>query len=337
MSLALITYNLSLNACKSIPCTLCLASASTSVIGRSDPCFLKSMSWLGGLLRCFTTTEISSSASSSSSLTPSSSQLAIEALEAGAVEVVCKPGAAYSIGDMAKDLADKLKVAARVDVRHSVARAAAAERTIALPALAHTTNQVVAIAASTGGTVALDTILRALPHDSPGTVITQHMPETFTRSFAERLDRASRLQVKEAADGDSVTTGVALVAPGNRHLVLRRSGARYYVEVKSGPLVNNHRPSADVMFRSVAKAAGENAVGVILTGMGDDGSRGLLEMREAGAATVAQDEATCVVFGMPKVAIEIGAAAETLPLEKIAQRIVTLAKKKSPAAGKRTR
>lgn len=262
-----------------------------------------------------------------SSLARRGSELALEALEAGAVEVMCKPGAAYSVGDMAIELTDKVKAAALVDVRRVAPpprpRSDAPPR---LPqrALAETTHAILAVGASTGGTVALDSLLRALPADTPGTLITQHMPEYFTRSFAERLDGVSAMRVKEAQDGDSVTVGVALVAPGNKHMVLRRSGARYYVNVKDGPLVNRHRPSVDVMFRSVAQTAGKNAVGVILTGMGGDGAKGLLRMKEAGAPTIAQDEQSCVVFGMPRVAIELGAADDVAPLDQIPDRVTEL-------------
>jgi two-component system chemotaxis response regulator CheB len=258
-----------------------------------------------------------------SSLTPASSRLAIDCLEAGAVEVICKPGAAYTVGDMAEDLTEKLKAAAHASVRRIMPPSRAkAPPPPPLPALRRTTNQVIAIGASTGGTVAIDTILRTLPPDAPGSVITQHMPESFMASFAERLSSVSRLDVREAIDGDTVSMGVALLAPGNRHLVLRRSGSRYYVNVKDGPLIRNQRPSIDVMLRSVARAAGSNAVGVLLTGMGDDGARGLLEMRQAGARTIAHDEATCVVYGMPKAAVELDAADEVVPLAEIAERIV---------------
>jgi two-component system chemotaxis response regulator CheB len=176
--------------------------------------------------------------------------------------------------------------------------------------------------ASTGGTIAIERILAALPPNAPGVLVTQHMPETFTRHFATRLAQQTRLDAREAEDGDSVTPGVVLVAPGNRHLLLRRSGARYLVEVKDGPRVNRHRPSVDVTFRSVARVAGPNGIGVLLTGMGSDGAQGLLAMKQAGGHTVAQDEASCVVFGMPKVAIDLGAAARVLPLGEIAGEIV---------------
>ena len=181
-----------------------------------------------------------------------------------------------------------------------------------------TTDKVVAIGASTGGTEALLTILRHLPIDTPGIVVVQHMPERFTAQFAARLDSLCAIAVKQASSGDSVLRGQALIAPGNRHVLLKRSGARYYVEISDGPLVNRHRPSVDVLFRSTARYAGANAVGVILTGMGDDGARGLLEMHDAGAHTVAQDEASCVVFGMPAEAIKRGGVDRILPLDQIA-------------------
>ena len=258
-----------------------------------------------------------------SSLTPSGGALALEALAAGACEVMCKPGGAYSVGDMTADLLQKVKDVAAAGVRAGPAPA------LAPPALhralTRTTNQVVAIGASTGGTLAVERILKALPHNAPGILITQHMPELFTRYFATRLQEASQLDVREAHGGESVLPGVALVAPGNKHMLLRRSGARYLVEVKDGPRVNRHRPSVDVMFRSVAHAAGRNAVGVLLTGMGGDGAQGLLAMREAGAHTLAQDEATCVVFGMPKVAIDLGAVDKVLALDAIPGEIMSTA------------
>lgn len=259
-----------------------------------------------------------------SSLTKQGSEIALEALAAGAVEVLCKPGAAYTVGDMSATLIGTIKAAAQVDVRRLVAAAATSAPRVS--ALARTTNQILAIGASTGGTVAIEQVLRGLPPGTPGCVITQHMPALFTRSFAQRLDGLSALEVREAEQGDAVIPGIALVAPGDRHLLLRRDGARYYVEVKDGPPVNRHRPSVDVMFRSVARAAGANTIGVILTGMGADGAKGMLELRTAGASTIAQDEASCVVFGMPKVAIELGGAMEVLPLDRIATRVVELAR-----------
>ena len=185
-------------------------------------------------------------------------------------------------------------------------------------AMLRTTERVVAVGASTGGTEALRLFLEAMPPDAPGIVIVQHMPEKFTQSFAQRLDQICRISVKEAENNDTIIPGRALIAPGNRHLLLKRSGARYFVEIKDGPLVSRHRPSVDVLFRSTARYAGPNAVGVIMTGMGDDGAQGLLEMKTAGAYTLAQDEATCVVFGMPAEAIKLGAAAKVLPLERLA-------------------
>lgn len=256
-----------------------------------------------------------------SSLTPAGSRLALDALDAGAVEVVAKPGPAYAVGEMAGDLAAKVKAAAGVHVE----RLAPPVRHSSQLALAQTTDTVVAIGASTGGTTALQQILGALPPTSPGIVIAQHMPEQFTSAFARRLDSVCAIEVREAQTGDAVTMGTALIAPGNRHLVLHRSGAAYRVEVKDGPAVNYHRPSIDVLFKSVARYAGSNAVGVLLTGMGADGAEGLREMHDAGAPTIAQDEATSVVFGMPKEAIDRGAADAILPLPAIARGILDAA------------
>jgi two-component system chemotaxis response regulator CheB len=257
-----------------------------------------------------------------SSLTPRGGELAMEAIRLGAVEVMCKPGAAYTVGDMAAELREKLKAAAAVDIRKKLESIKAAQNAPVIhTSLAKTTNQVLAIGASTGGTVALEVILKSFSADCPGTVVTQHMPEMFTRSFADRLNSIYAPRIKEAENGDSVTPGTVLIAPGNKHLVLQRSGARYVALVKDGPLVNRHRPSVDVMFQSVAKSAGRNAVGVILTGMGGDGAKGMLEMHEAGSYNIAQDERTSVVFGMPKVAIELGGVDLTLPLDQIASRI----------------
>jgi len=193
-------------------------------------------------------------------------------------------------------------------------------------AMAETTEKVVAVGASTGGTEALKTLLETLPPDAPGIVIVQHMPEMFTRAFANRLDGLCRITVKEAESNDTVLRGRALIAPGNHHMLLKRSGARYYVDIKEGPLVCRHRPSVDVLFRSAARYAGQNAVGVILTGMGDDGARGMLEMKQAGAMTIAQDEATCVVFGMPNEAIRWDAVDKVLPLQAVAGAILTHAR-----------
>ena len=193
---------------------------------------------------------------------------------------------------------------------------------VASKAMLRTTERVVAVGASTGGTEALRIFLEAMPADAPGIVIVQHMPEKFTQSFAERLDTICRISVKEARNNDSVIPGRALIAPGNRHMLLQRSGARYYVEIKDGPLVSRHRPSVDVLFRSSARYAGANAIGVIMTGMGDDGAQGMLEMKGTGAQTIAQDEASCVVFGMPAEAIKRGAVDAIAPLERIAGEVL---------------
>ncbi len=257
-----------------------------------------------------------------SSLTPKGGDLALDAIAAGAVDVMCKPGSSYTVGDMTAELTEKLKEASRVIVDRKILKQPAEHTPTMLPALARTTNQIVAIGASTGGTVALQSVLEVMPANIPGTIITQHMPEIFTNSFANRLKMNTSLDVREAADGDPVMPGTVLIAPGNRHLLLRRSGARYYVNVKDGPRINHHRPSVDVMFRSVARAAGRNSVGVILTGMGNDGAKGLLEMKQAGAPTIAQDEASSVVFGMPKVAIDLGAVDKVVPLSDVPRTIL---------------
>ena len=260
-----------------------------------------------------------------SSLTPAGGELAMEALAAGAVDVMCKPGASFTVGDMAAQLTEKVKAAAHVNLkaRAPVRLAGAPAPPVAAPALTRTTHQVLAIGASTGGTVALEGILRGFPPNAPGTLITQHMPEMFTRYFADRLDQLAQVEVREAVEGDSVVPGVVLIAPGNKHMLLKRSGARYFVSVRDGPRVNLHRPSVDVMFRSVAQCAGRNAVGVILTGMGGDGAQGLLEMRGAGARTFGQDEASCVVYGMPKVAADLGAVEQVVPLDRMTAEILS--------------
>jgi two-component system, chemotaxis family, protein-glutamate methylesterase/glutaminase len=260
-----------------------------------------------------------------SSLTPQGGQLALEAIDAGAVDVMSKPGAAYTVGDMSVELVDKIRAAARVKVERV---GPAPRRSSPSPqrlSMTRTTNKVVAIAASTGGTQALQDVLLRMPLGAPGILIVQHMPEHFTRSFAERLNELCAIEVKEASDGDSVTSGKGLIAPGNYHMLLRRSGARYYVQVKQGPLVCRHRPSADVLFKSVAKYAGRNAIGAILTGMGGDGAAGMKEMHDAGATTIAQDEASCIVFGMPKEAIECGAVDRVVPLSEIARKVLQAA------------
>jgi two-component system chemotaxis response regulator CheB len=252
-----------------------------------------------------------------SSLTEKGGELAVEALDAGAVDVLSKPGAAYTVGDMSVELIDKIKAAARVVVTKRDPGGTPAGAARPRLAMTRTTNKIVAIGASTGGTQALQGLLTAMPANAPGILVVQHMPEHFTRAFAGRLDQLCAIDVKEAADGDSITPGKALIAPGNYHMLLRRSGARYYVQVKKGPLVSRHRPSVDVLFKSVAKYAGNNAVGAILTGMGKDGAQGMLAMKDNGAITIAQDEASCVVFGMPRAAIELDAVNHVVPLGNI--------------------
>jgi two-component system chemotaxis response regulator CheB len=258
-----------------------------------------------------------------SSLTQQGSKIAMEALSSGALEVISKPSAAYSVGDMGVQLADKIRAVARVDVKPHVEPdkgVNASPPEVLTRALTATTNKIIAIGASTGGTEAIKTVLTVMPINSPGIVIVQHMPAQFTTSFAERLDSLSQIKVKEAKDGDSVVNGQALIAPGNFHMLLKRSGARYYVNVKNGPLVHHQRPAADVLFKSVATYAGRNAVGIILTGMGADGATGLLKMKEAGARTIAQNEESCVVFGMPKEAIKLGAAEKIVGIQNIAKK-----------------
>ncbi len=267
-----------------------------------------------------------------SSLTEEGSQTAIKALEYGAVEVIAKPrmDTRQFIEDSKIRLCEAVKAAAAAKLRKATPTShmkvepklsadAVISKAPVETSMIKTTETVIAVGASTGGTEALRVFLEAMPIDCPGIVIVQHMPENFTRSFANRLNELCKISVKEAENGDSVLRGHALIAPGNKHTLLKRSGAKYYVEVKDGPLVNRHRPSVDVLFRSTARYAGSNAIGIIMTGMGDDGAKGLLEMKEAGAKTAAQDEETCVVYGMPKEAVKLGAADKVLPLEQLAQ------------------
>jgi two-component system chemotaxis response regulator CheB len=261
-----------------------------------------------------------------SSLAVRGAETALRATDAGAVAIIEKPrlGVKGFLSDSAALFRETVVAAAGVRVRPRPPRPGGGpprgprpDRGAA-PALRVTTDKVIALGASTGGTEALRVVLEAMPPDAPGILVVQHMPEVFTRAFAERLDRTCRIEVKEAVDGDRVIPGRALVAPGNRHLTLRRSGGHYSVAVSHGPRVCRHRPSVDALFRSVAEAAGGNAAAGLLTGMGDDGAAGLLEMRRAGAFTLAQDEASCVVFGMPKEAIALGAAEEIVDLHQIA-------------------
>jgi two-component system chemotaxis response regulator CheB len=253
-----------------------------------------------------------------SSLTPAGSALALEALEAGALDVLAKPGPSYSVGDMGAELVQRVREAAGTAVRRpSATRFTAPVKRLSL---AETTNKVIAIGASIGGTTALQHVLAQLPVTSPGIVVAQHMPEAFTAAFAARLREHCAVDVMEARNGDRVIPGRVLIAPGNRHMVLRRDGAAYHVEVRTGPLVSGHRPSIDVLFKSVARYAGTNSVGVIMTGMGHDGAQGLRAMKDAGAPTLAQDESSSVVFGMAKEAIKMGAVSEIVGLDRLAER-----------------
>lgn len=264
-----------------------------------------------------------------SSLTETGSETALRAMEYGAVEIIQKPrmGTKQFLEESRMRICDAVKAAALARVRpisrvpFKVTPKLTADAVLEKPssrAMIQTTEKVIVVGASTGGTEALRVFLEMMPADAPGIVIVQHMPENFTTAFAKRLDGLCRITVKEAADNDSVIRGRALIAPGNRHTLLKRSGARYFVEIKDGPLVSRHRPSVDVLFRSAARYAGKNAVAAIMTGMGDDGARGMLELKQAGAYTIAQDEASCVVFGMPKEAIKLGGVDKVVSLEHIA-------------------
>lgn len=265
-----------------------------------------------------------------SSLTEKGAETTLKALQYGAVEIINKPklGVAQFLKEAEVIICDAVRAAAAARVRPlppprpEIESKLSADVILAKGNAQHaekikTTEKVVVIGASTGGTEALRHYLEAMPHDAPGTVIVQHMPEHFTKAFASRLNATCRVTVKEAADGDTILPGRALIAPGNKHLLLKRSGARYYVEVKDGPLVSRHRPSVDVLFRSAARYAGKNAIAVIMTGMGDDGAKGMKELKDAGAVTLAQDEESCIVFGMPKEAIRLGGVDQVLALEQI--------------------
>ncbi|MGA2740386.1 MAG: chemotaxis response regulator protein-glutamate methylesterase [Bryobacteraceae bacterium] len=257
-----------------------------------------------------------------SSLTQASCQIAMQALSLGAVEVLAKPGGPYSVGELRLELAAKIRAAASSHV-HPPAQTTAAAKPARLAATQWTPSTVIAIGASTGGTEAIAEVLPRLPQGVPGIVITQHIPAGFSRAFAARLNQMCAFEVKEAEDGDTLCSGRALVAPGDFHMLLRKNGDGYRVSVKTGPRICYQRPSVDVMFSSVADAAGAHAVGVLLTGMGSDGAQGLLKMRQAGARTMAQDEATCVVFGMPREAIRAGAAGRVVSLPGIPQAILS--------------
>lgn len=253
-----------------------------------------------------------------SSLTPKGSEMAMDALSLGAVEVLCKPGEAYSIGELSRELTSRVKIAARARISARTTPVV----TKPLDALKETTLKIIAIGASTGGTEALREVLQRFPVNAPPTVVVQHMPEQFTKAFADRLNGICAIEVREAKDGDTLRPGLALIAPGNKHMLLQRSGAMYSVAIKDGPRVHHQRPAVDVLFKSVARFAGKNAVGAILTGMGADGADGMLEMKQAGAKTIAQDEKTCIVFGMPKEAIARGGVDSVMPLELVAQGIM---------------
>lgn len=274
-----------------------------------------------------------------STLTEKGAQTSMEALSAGAVAIITKPR--LDLKQFLHDSADELVSAVRAAAGAHVGKLKTGPRPVPPPvtakfnadavlppleaggrAMVQTTERVVAIGTSTGGTQALEEVLTSLPRVSPGIVVVQHMPEKFTAAFAARLDSVCEVRVKEAANNDRVLQGQVLIAPGGKHMLLRRTGAQYFVEVVDGPLVNRHRPSVDVLFRSVARAAGTNALGVIMTGMGDDGAAGMLEMLKAGAKTVAQDEASCVVYGMPKEAVKKGAVEKSVPLNMIYREIL---------------
>ena len=262
-----------------------------------------------------------------SSLGQSSCQIALDALRLGAVDVLAKPSGPYSVGELRKSLAEKIRAAAVA----RVARPATAVATAPRPPEVHehlltgpvNSSLIIAIGSSTGGTEAVKEILTKLPATTPGIVIAQHIPPVFSRAFANRLNEICAMEVKEAVDGDILTAGRALVAPGNFHLLVRKTAEGYRVQVKDGPQVCYQRPSADVMFSSIAEAAGKDVIGVILTGMGTDGAQGMLKMKRAGAKTIAQDEASCVVFGMPKEAIRLGAVDKVIPLTHIAAAILS--------------
>lgn len=268
-----------------------------------------------------------------SALTDDGAETTLRAMQLGAVDIIQKPrlGAKIFLEESKIRITDAVKAAsrARLDVLAKMSLEIpprlTADAVIAKAgsrAMIETTDRVVVLGASTGGTEAIRIFLASLPHDAPGTVIVQHMPENFTKAFANRLNTICRVTVKEAENGDSIIQGRVLIAPGNLHTMLKRSGARYYVDVKEGPLVSRHRPSVDVLFRSAARYAGSNAIAVIMTGMGDDGARGMMEVREAGGYTIAQDESTCVVYGMPREAIKLGAVHRIASLETIPEAVL---------------
>jgi len=262
-----------------------------------------------------------------SSLAESGGEVALKALEYGALEVLAKPSASYSVKDMREQLLEKIKAVAKVSAyqlkRQAEKVAQTSPRNVPKLSLLRTTNKIVAIGASTGGTEAVREVLCRMPTNAPPIVVVQHMPEHFTKSFAQRLNENCAIQVKEAEQNEILAPGKALIAPGNRHLEIRRSGAVYYTVLTDGPLVHHQRPAVDVLFDSVANYAGKNAVGVIMTGMGRDGAAGMLKMMQEGAVTIAQDEKSCIVFGMPKEAIELGGVKKVTSLNNIAESILS--------------
>jgi len=268
-----------------------------------------------------------------SSQAPEGSESAMTALELGAVEVVAKPGSQFTVPDIGQKLIYALRAAAAVPVEklkmNQLIAGQGKKPLSKSPGLTQTTHTIIAIGASTGGTQAIEAVISRMPVDAPGTVIVQHMPASFTGTFAKHLDKVSPMQVREAADRDDITPGVVLVAPGDKHMILAKDGARYQVRIKNGPRVHFQRPSVDVLFQSVAINSEANAVGVLLTGMGADGAKGMLEMHNHGAYTIVQDEDSCIVFGMPKEAINLGGVNEIQPLNRIAEAIL----KRIQAAG----
>lgn len=274
-----------------------------------------------------------------STLTESGAKVTLDALELGAVDFVAKPkiDLTNTIDEYADEIIAKVKAAAKVNVKalESVAvsspekltaDAVLKRKSASIPAHLETTEKVIAIGSSTGGTEAIKAVLQELPANFPSIVITQHIPVTFSQSFAERVDGVSALKVHQAEDGQQILPGHVYIAPGDKHLVVERSGARYYCRLNDGPPVSRHKPSVDVMFRSVAQNVGQNAIGVMLTGMGDDGAKGMLEMKEAGATNFVQDEKSSIVWGMPGSAVKVGAAQEQVPLDKIADKLLKLLK-----------
>ena len=286
-----------------------------------------------------------------SSLTEKGCQTTVKALEYGAIDIICKPqlGVKKYLEEAKVTICDAVKAAALSNMGNNVLKKPSPisrhvpeklsadvvlQKGTASSAMIKTTEKIVVVGASTGGTEALREFLEALPVDSPGIVIVQHMPEKFTASFAQRLNDLCAINVKEAANNDTVIQGRALIAPGGKHTLVKRSGARYFVEVKDGPLVSRHRPSVDVLFRSASRYVGKNTVGVIMTGMGDDGAKGMAEMKEAGAYNIAQDEKTCVVYGMPNEAVKHGGVDISLPLDRIADKVVQVCREHAISSGK---